>query len=927
MDTTGAPLVLTKICLPGPRPRTVSRPRLMERLIPGSGAGLILVVAPAGYGKSTLLAEWSRALLQEGVAVAWYALDAGDDAPISFGSYLVASLAQALGPLAEFTHLTQLLRASPEVDLQRILPGLINAVAADGRHCALVLDDYHLLGTPAIHTAMAFLLDHLPDNLHVIIGSRSDPPLHLARLRARGQLLEVRAADLRFVEAETAQFLNGVMQLELSADGIAALEERTEGWIAGLQLAALSLAGRAEQDRRVASFSGSHRYLVEYLLEEVVNRQAEEVQAFLLGTSILERICAPLCDAILGTASPNAPILEYLEQANLFLVALDEQGCWYRYHHLFRDFLQSRLRKTQPERSLALHRAACEWLTANELLREAAGHAFQVHDWEYAAAFVEQHCFTMIIRSEIATLYAWCSAIPEEVMGTHPMLCILQALALAYNFQRQNQARIEARLRQVDQLLSVMENRQTARELTEFATVARTFLSMAPDPTANSRELLVHARDMVGAYPQGDPGQFTGVLLTGYANLALHEAQAAAEAFETARHLALSGHLFFGVVESTFHLARLIHSQGQLRRAVEICRQGQADITALLPHPEQDLPALGCLDVALGCVLMEQDRLDEAESQLRRGLDWMGWGMNPYYLMTAYTGLFRLCEIQGRSAEALECLEHLEAAWPDLDFYTHGLRVWHRLRAEPEDPGARASAAAWCQEFSPPAGEGVHLPGMGPIGAAEAYYLAYVTWVRLQIATGNAQAALPYLTRQLDLSQAHGLSTRIIELSLLKAQALRANGDRASAWTVLERALALARPEGFVRIFDQGAALTHLLVEAAQRGICREYIAQILAAIGAREAAGSGREAEPGRQNPVESLRVASLTLVEPLSQRELEVLRLMARGASNQEIAGQLVITVGTVKSHINHILGKLEARNRTEAVARARGMGLPDL
>ncbi len=401
--------------------------------------------------------------------------------------------------------------------------------------------------------------------------------------------------------------------------------------------------------------------------------------------------------------------------------------------------------------------------------------------------------------------------------------------------------------------------------------------------------------------------------------MALHEAQAAAKAFEIARQLALDGRLYFGVVESTFHLARLAHSQGQLRRAEGICRQGQADIAALLPHPEQDLPALGCLDIALGCIFMERDRLEEAESYLRRGLDWMGWGMNPYYLMTGYAALFRLCEIQGRSTEALACLEHMEAAWPDIDFCTCGLRITHRLRTAPGDPGALADAAAWCQDFSPPLGDAALPPGMGPIGAAEAYYLAYLAWARAQIATGKPQVARVYLQRQLELASAHGLVNRVVELSLVEAQAWQAEGEEQRSWDALERALAAAQPEGYVRIFDQGAALTRLLIEAAGHDILPEYIGRILAALGIPASTDVRRMGETGCAGQPPDLEFG-----EHFSSRELEVLRLMAQGASNQAIAEQLVITVGTVKSHINHILGKLSAHNRTEAVARGRGLGL---
>ncbi len=917
MDTPASPLVLTKLRPPTARPRLVPRRRLAERLAAGRDKGFILVSAPAGYGKTTLLVEWAQSLLRDGVAVAWYALDPGDDDAIPFGAYLLASLAQALGPTSELAHVAQRLRASPEADLQGTLQAVINALVSYERDCVLILDDYHLITAPAIHSAVTFLLEHLPENLCVVMGSRSDPPLPLARLRARGQLHEVRAADLRFTAEETESFLNALMKLDLSPDGIAALEARTEGWVAGLQLAALSLAGRADKEGFIASFGGSHRYLVEYLLEEVVQRQPAEVQAFLLSTSILERMCAPLCDAILG-GSHSGVILEQLDQANLFVVALDDQGYWYRYHHLFRDFLQNRLLKSQPQRLAALHRAASEWLAAHNLLREAAQHAFLTNDWDYAAAFVEQHSFTMIIHSEMATIYEWCAAFPEEVMQRHPLLCIHQCWAWVFSFRRQNRSRVEERLRQVEQMITAMEDRQQASDLTEHAAVVRSFLAMAPDPTADPRRQLALAERMLEAYPVGDAGRFSGLLTMGYAHMALSDAQAAARALEMARQVALQGHLFFGIVESTFHLARLAHSQGRLRQAAEFCRQGQADISALLANPQQELPALGCLDVALGAVLLEQDRLDEAEAHLLRGLEQMGMGMNPYYLMTACVTLARLYEVRGRPQEAARYLARLEETWPDVTFCTRGLRVTQALRRAPHDPAAQAKAAAWCQDFSASMPDDAPLPGMGPLGAAEAFYLAHLTWVGAQIATGKAPAARLLLERWLDWASTHGLANRVMELSLLEAQAWQAEGDRQNALKALERALGMAQPEGYLRIFDQGPALARLLAEAANAGICGAYVGQIRAAIGQPEVAAEIPETADRLS------AAAEMGIVESLSEREREVLRLMAQGATNQAIAERLVITVGTVKSHINHILGKLGAHNRTEAVARARRLGL---
>ncbi len=921
-----SPLVLTKVRVPVLRPRIVPRARLTGLLAPGQGTALILVCAPAGYGKTTLLSEWAHSLVKGGTAAAWYSLDPGDDDPIPFAAYLIASFLEALGPVPALTQLAQRLRASPEPDLGRILPELINALSSIPRECVLILDDYHLLHSPAIHSAIAYLAEHRSENLRMAIGSRSDPSLPLAKLRACGQLLEIRTRHLRFTLEETGQFLNQAMHLQLTEEGIAALAARTEGWIAGLQLASLAIQGDAE-----ATFSGSHRYLIEYLLEEVFARQTPDVQTFLLNTSILERMNAPLCAVLasepLGETTPNQAewsdaILAQLEKANLFVVALDEQGEWYRYHHLFRDFLRARLDKSQPGRAAVLHRLASARLAADGLLREAAAHAFQTRDWEFAAAFVEQNSFTLILHSEIATIYEWCSAFPEEVMDAHPMLCVFQALSLAYNFRLKNRARVEARLQRVSQITGHLGDQQSAQALVEMSAVVRTFQSMAPDPEADPRALLALAKGMLSHYPAEDPGQFSAWLLSGYALMALQEVESARQALETARQLALRGRLFFGIVESTFHLARLAHSQGQLAAAAELCAQGQHDIAVLLPQPTQELPALGALDVALGCVLLEQDHQEEAEQRLRQGLLQMGAGMNPHYLMIAYLALYRLNEIQGRSEEAVKCLEQLEIVWPDLTFCTRGLRVTHALRVAPADGRTLVNAAAWCGDFSPRL-EGP-LPGLGPFGAADAFYLASLAWIRSQAALGNGQAAEPYLKRQLELAAAHGLATRVIELSLLEAELAAQTSPaaipdgRAQVRAAIERALELARHEGHVRSFDLGTACTRLLAEEAGREDCPPYLKQVLAAIGTSEAAIQER-LEIAADAPA-----LDQGLVESLTERELEILRLMAQGASNQVIAGRLVITVGTVKSHINHILGKLGAQNRTEAVARGRAAGL---
>ena len=777
-EAPAAPLILTKLRVPALRARLVRRARLVEQLALEPGSGLLLVCAPAGYGKTTLFVEWAHWLQKYGFAVAWYALDPADDDPLPFISYLVASLMQALGPLPGLVETAQLLRSAPETDLRRVLPAVVNAMAGCDRECVIILDDYHLISAPAIHSALAFLVEHLPENAHIAIGSRADPPLPLARLRARGRLVEIRADGLRFTADEAVLFLNQVMRLELSPALVTVLEARTEGWVAGLQLAALAMqaplaqAGGDDPERRAAheafisSFSGGHRYLADYLLEEVFNGLPAQAQAFLLDTSILERMCAPLCDAVLGDSGwQSENILRQLEQGNLFVVALDNANgssyansssyantpagiadgtgaasspgaassagaTWYRYHHLFRDFLQARLRKTALPRDSGagridgLHRAASEWLAAHTLLREAARHAFQTEGWEYAAAFVEQHSFTLIIYGEVSLIYEWCAAFPEEVMRAHPLLCVLQCWPLVFRFRRENRARIEERLRLAGQALAGMTDAQRILELTEHAAVVRSFLAMAPDPTADPQAQLELARAALAHYPDDDPGRFSTLLTMGYAFMAQHDAQSAAQVLETAHQIALQAGLYYGVVELTFHLARLETSQGRLRQAAERCLQGQADIAAMfassggaggnraaanregamLALPAQGLPALGGLDIALGCVLLEQDHLEEAEQRLLRGLERIDQRMNPYYLLTAYAGLFRLREIQGRSAEALEFLARLEAAWPDIAFCARGLRVAHALRIAMQGTTVGTNACGECRDMVQSAG-------------------------------------------------------------------------------------------------------------------------------------------------------------------------------------------------------------------------------
>ncbi len=923
-----SPLVLTKIRMPRLRPRTINRPRLDHCLDPEPGTRLVLVSAPAGYGKTTLLTDWSHTLSERGTRVAWYALDQGDDDPLPFGSYLLASLSEALGPGAGLSSAVKLLRASPQIGLQKILPSIINALETSDYSTCLVLDDYHLISSPSIHSAVAYLVDHLPETARMVIGSRSDPPLPLARLRARGHLSEIRAADLRFTADETAEFLNVVMRLGLAQEVMATLEARTEGWVAGLQLAALSLSGRPDPASLISSLQGSNRYLVNYMLQEVVNRQPAEVQTFLLRTSVLERMCGPLCDSILDDYSGSEATLERLEQANLFVIPLDDQGIWYRYHHLFRAFLRTRLAKMEPQREAALHRSASEWYAAHGLLREAVMHALRAQDWNFAADVVERHGMATLMHSEISTVYEWCGAFPEEVLRTRPMLCVLLGWTLVLGYRSSSNGRVEELLQMAESYAAPLEDKVHARWLAGQAAVVRTFIGNAPNPNADPWEQLRLTQRALDLLPPADPLRSTTTLIIGYAHMALHGADAGNVVMEQAKQLSLMGQNYYGVVEATFTQAQIACKQGQLRRSIEICRQGRAAISDVVRDPDRELPAVGSLDLVQGCVFLEYNQLAEAERDLLRGLDLIGWTFNPYYQMTACIALFRLREIQGRSAEALQFLDRLDEAWPDIRFCTEALRVMHSLRISAQDPETKATASARCHEFFTSLGDEAHLPGIGPSGGAEAYYLARLAWARAQIALGKPEVALVYLEKQREIAEAHGLGHRLIELGLAKALALEAQDARMEALEELARVLAIAEPEGYIRSFDQGAALQTLLEQAAQQGIARGYAARILAAVSptpfesADQPKSAGQLMISAPAAPPDDSKSA-----EHLSERELEVLRLMARGASNQEIAEQLVVTVGTVKSHINHILEKLDTHNRNAAVARARELRLLEI
>jgi LuxR family maltose regulon positive regulatory protein len=945
----GHSLLATKLYIPPIRPELVSRPRLIQRLNAGlptrSGLSrtpdafsraLTLVSAPAGFGKTTLVSEWVHAMgrVSPPIAVAWLWLDEDDNDPARFLAYLIAALRTIEASIGK--GVLSALQSLQPPPAEAVLISLINEIAATPSSIILVLDDHHTIESSPVDDALAFLLERLPVNMHLVIATREDPHLPLARLRARGQLTEVRASDLRFTSSEAAEFMNQAMGLDLSAEDIAALEIRTEGWIAGLQLAGLSMQGQEDAASLIQSFTGSHRYVLDYLVEEVLERQSESVQTFLLQTAILDRLTGSLCDALLAEeSSSEAPgrsqeILEYLEQSNLFLVPLDSRRQWYRYHHLFGELLRQRLLRTLPVRIPELHRRASAWYEAEGHIREAVQHALPDADaapgaWSTAVSLIERHALPMLYRSEVKIVLEWFQALPDHLTGAHPTLCVIHAWAMAVAEPVDHRDEVERRLVQAEQgPADLQEDPERQAWVTGHVASIRAYLLLSIAQRAGDPQALIalsqRAQELL---PDSEIGvRSVHALNIGYAYLTTGAAAAADAAFDEAARTGRAGGNYYVMVYAIYNRALIARHRGQLRQALRILQQGISTFDGLFEQPAQVLPAIGCLDVGLGCVLLQQDQRAEAEHALRRGLDLLRWTSNHEVSGEGYAALAQQRQVQGDSDAALETLAQMEQVWPAGAFYTEALRVRLQLDRLAEGKDVPAAALRWAQAHVPDLDE-TGVPGINPWGQAQ--HVVHLTWARVEIARARLEAAdrkgpilqpvLAYLQRRLDEAEARELAGRAIELTVLQALALEAGGDTTPAMDALERALTLAEPEGFIRIFvDEGPPMARLLYEAVSRGIAPDYARRLLAAFPV---------AEPEQASPPDT-QAAESDLMEPLSDRELEVLQLVAEGLTNSEIASRLFLSLHTIKAHARNIYGKLGVHNRTQAVARARALGL---
>ena len=896
-------LLATKLHMPASRPGQVLRPRLTARLDEGLARGLILACAPAGYGKTVLLAEWAR---RGEHPVAWLSLDAGDNDPARFWRHAVAALDRARPGTGD--RVAPLLGPPAPASFQGLVTALINELAAqpgDGG-ALLVLDDYHVIGARQVHDSLAFLLEHRPAGIGVVLASRSDPPLPLARLRARGQLAEVRVAELRFTAAEAGQLLQPAVPA-LPDASVAALAARTEGWAAGLQLAALSLRGQPDSAAFVEAFTGSHRFVLDYLAEEVLERQDERLRTFLLETSVLDRLSGPLCNAVTGRAGSQS-LLEEAERAGLFLIPLDEVRGWWRYHHLFADLLRARLQQQQPGRVAQLHHNAAAWCQEHGLADHAIGHAAAAGEMLWAARIIEQR-FNLVhrIRGEAATIDRWMSVLPAEVVRSRPRLLLAQA----------HMAADSGHPEVVEPLLDAVECAPPgwADEPFEPASgAAASFLINVPALTTLNRSYLAQlhgdaeATAAFAAQTLAESKPEEGALsATAHGFLAVAEwlrgrltdaERALASSVTGWRETSQLTLIAWGCYE----LVLIQLAQGRLDAAVLTCERAlDSLVTSARP-----LPAAGPSHVALAEIAYQRDELGHALGHATEGIALCRQFVYTPPLAGGLATLAMIRQATGDPAGALEAITEADQAAPGPAGLLNPVPAQRArlLLAQGNLPGAAGFAQA---------------NGLGPDDEPDyARESGHLVLARILLAQDRPGQALALLDRL--YAAAAGAQDRagsLIEIGALRALALAAGGDEAGAVTTLARALALACRQGYVRVFaDEGppmAALLGRLIAAQRTGqaaadVPLGYLARLQRAFGTEQPA-----SDPGAAG-----------LVDPLTGRELEVLKMMAAGRPNQAIARELVVTVDTVKKHVGHVLGKLGAANRTEAVARARELSL---
>lgn len=882
------PILATKLYIPPPRTKSVPRPRLIERLNASLDRKLTLISASVGFGKTTLVSEWVADCDRP---TAWLSLDEGDNDLARFLTYLVAAL-QRVAPEVGGGLVSTLTSTQPPTT-QSLLTGLLNEIAALPHKILFVLDDYHVIDSKPIDDTLAFLLEHLPPQMHLVIATRENPQFPLGRLRARGLLTELRATDLRFTPDEAATFLNQVVGLGLSAEEIASLESRTEGWIAGLQLASLSMQGRQDLSAFIRAFAGDNRYIVDYLLEEVLQRQPDHVRRFLLQTSILDKLFGPLCEAVTEEAEGSSR-LEALERGNFFLVPLDEKRQWYRYHHLFAEVLSVHLQMEQPDQVAALHRRASQWYALHGSAADAIRHSLAAADFARAADLVELASPAMSRSRQEGTLLGWMQALPEEVLRCRPVLSAWYAGVMLSCGLVEG---VADRLRDAEEPPAemVVADEEAFRHLPSIIAMYRAGHGLALGDLPTTSHFAQRVLDLIPAEDHLRRGAAVAML-----GLAAWNGGDLKEGYRMFAEGMASLQKAGNISDAVGGLNALVDigmAQGELRQVMRTCQRG---LQLAAEHGEPTIRGTADMYVGMAELFYEWNDLPAAMQHLLKGEAQGEHTGFPQYPHRWRVAMARVRVAEGDLNEALNLLEEAERLY--LSNMFPNVRPIAALKARVwVAQGRPGEALAWAREQG--------LSADDPLSYLREF--EQITLARVLLASDRAEV-MDLLERLLRAAEAGGRAGSAIEILILQALAYQRRGDLRAALLSLERALSIAEPEGYVRIFvDEGQPMVALLEAALKQGIAREYVRRLLTAFGTPE---GKREVKP----------TANAPLIEPLSERERDVLRLLGTDLSGPEMASHLMVSLNTLRTHTKKIYDKLGVNNRRAAVRRAQELGL---
>ncbi len=879
------PLLKTKLHIPHRRPDMVPRSLLIKQLNERIQRKLTLITAPAGYGKTNLASEWTHSLQSEDTSnnrITWLSLEEADSEPIRFLSYVIAALQQVAPEIG--VGALSLFEGAQSPPINTVLNELINDIAGLDYHIMLVLDDYHVISHPEIHEALRYLVEHQPHQMHLVITSREDPPLPLPRLRARGEMAEIRMHDLRFSLDETTRFFSHSMKLDLESEVISVLEARTEGWIAGLQLAGIVLKNLPDHQAFMDTFSGSHRYVLDYLTDEVLQSQDEEVRQFLVQTAILKRFNTDICQAVTGNANSQF-ILEQLEQTNMFIVPLDHERVWYRYHHLFADSLLTELSKAEASE---LYKKASAWHEANDMIFEAVTYALDSADPEFMADMIDVALQQETIWSSgnLVLYSSWLEKLPAQVLANRPHLSLNAAFVLYLSGRFDDALQLIA-LAETD--LAAQPASPEVENLLALVALYRGSIAAVRGDVEQAIELITFAQSRL---PRADHMAHARAHFSlGVANEMSGQADDAAKNFLRASEKAQSAGVLHLAVHARCSAAQVLIDLGRLNLAEQACR------TAIDLAEGQRFPPLGVALSILGGIALERNDLASAEQLLNEGIALSSQRMLLIHVIAGMASYVHLTVCQGNTAEFLNAIDEVNAILEEYDeeydvdrFYLVAAAHQARMHIFLAD---RQAVDQWAKAYQASRSD-------SPFEYAE------LTLVRYLLMSGDYEAVPSILQPLLDAARHEGRFRASMEIKLLFSRYCQDKGDIPTALKWLSEALEIAAPEGFIRIFLDEAPVLELLPQV-------------------RETAPDLVDAILGQQkSPDDVERPAQPQLPEPLTEQELNILALIVGGKTNQQIADELVVTLGTVKWHVHNILQKLGVNNRTQATIRAQELGL---